>query len=152
MSTSTTDTTTPTTCPTCGHKPRTYYPARTELYSVDDIRAVMTGAGSHWWDRDTFRFFRCRVDESQTLNRLPDGRVAFISSEQFEGSDRRRDARRYTVRLFNPADWIGRGTCLEDLGGFQAHATLGAARTAIKKAGGVPIYEHNAVYLAEVTR
>ena len=147
MSTSTTDTTTPTTCPTCGHKPRTYYPARTELYSVDDIRAVMTGAGSHWWDCATFRSFRCRVDEGQTLHTMPDGRVAFISSEQFEGSDGRRDPRRYTVRLFDPAKWHDAN--LNNLGGFQAYATLRAARLAILKAGGMPTV---GVPLAEVTR
>lgn len=140
----------PNPCPTCGHRRRTEYPARTKVYTVADIRAVMTATGSHWWDPSSFRFFRCRVDEGQTLHALPDGRVAFISSEQFEGSDRRRDPRRYTVRLFNPADWIT--SSLDDLGGFQAHATLGAARTAIKRAGGVPLHDSNAVTLAEVTR
>lgn len=141
---------TPNPCPTCGHRRRTEYPARKQVLTVDDIRAVMTATGSHWWDRDSFRFFRCRVDEGQTLALMPDGRVAFISSEQFEGSDRRRDPRRYTVRLFDPAKWLD--SSLDDLGGFQAHATLGAARTAIKRAGGVPLYDSNAVTLAEVTR
>lgn len=140
----------PNPCPTCGHKRRTEYPARTKVYSVADIRAVMTATGSHWWSRDSFRFFRCRVDESQTLSLMPDGRIAFISSEQFEGSDRRRDPRRYTVRLFDPATWAD--SSLDDLGGFQAHATLRAARTAIKAAGGVPVYDSNAVTLTEVTR
>lgn len=140
----------PNPCPTCGHRRRTEYPARSRVYTVADIRAVMTATGSHWWDPSSFRFFRCRVDEGQALSLMPDGRLAFISSEQFEGSNGRRDPRAYTVRLFDPATWAD--SSLDDLGGFQAYPTLGRARTAIKAAGGVRVYESNAVELAEVTR
>lgn len=139
-------------CHTCGHEPHTKYPARSKVYSVDDLRAVMTAAGSHWWSLENFRFFRCLVNGAQPLFTMPDGKVAFISSEQFVGSDHHAEPRRYTVRLFDPAKWADVSDCISDLGGFQAFASLRHARKAIKAAGGVPFFYLNAPELLPVTR
>ena len=88
-------------------------------------------AGRFFFERDTMRFFRSRVCGS-TLVCGPGG-VYFVTSEQFQGSDGVRDARRFTVRKFDPADGD-----VTTAGQFQEHATQqGAAKAALLLAEGV---------------
>jgi len=125
---------------------RTIYPARCAVYSVDDIRAVMEAAGSHWWESGTMKFFKSRVPMGQTLYRLPDGLVAFVSSEKASFSD---PTRRWSVRTWNPEKWAGRGC--DALGDFCGHASRARAVRAIREAGGKPLVG-GVELAAEVTR
>lgn len=67
-------------------------------WTINGIQAAVMGSGSHWFDRDTLRWFRCRVGEK--VYQGPGG-VYFVTSEKgpFEHSKRA-----YTVRQFHPQD------------------------------------------------
>ena len=92
--------------------------------SLADFIDANGRAGHHFFDRDTARFFRSRWDDG----RMYGGRF-FITSEQFEGSNGRRAARAYTVRIANLDGTVG-----GDVGEFQAYATLAQARKAANDA------------------
>lgn len=64
-------------------------------YDINMIEQEMTAAGSHWWDRSSMRFFRCRVNDQVYQGT---GGVYFVTSEKY--SD---EPRKYTVRQYNPA-------------------------------------------------
>lgn len=79
-------------------KPKFTPPNGTIFYSSSDIERAADRAGSHFFDRDTKRFFRSRI--------LPDafhgnGGCYFVTSEQYVCGERKAE-RRYTVRAFNP--------------------------------------------------
>jgi hypothetical protein len=133
---------------TDGRTGSTVYPARRRVYSVNDIKAVMEAAGSHWWEPSTMRFFASRVPMGQPLYRLPGGLLAFVSSEKASFND---PTRRWSVRTWNPLAWVSRACDTpEALGGFVGHASRAWAVRAIREAGGVPLTD--GVTLAEVTR
>lgn len=67
----------------------------TMRYDINMIEQEMTAAGSHWWDRSSMRFFRCRVNDQVYQGT---GGVYFVTSEKY--SD---EPRKYTVRQYNPA-------------------------------------------------
>lgn len=82
-------------------KPKFVPETGTIFYSSADIERAADRAGSHFFDRDTKRFFRSRI--------LPDafhgtGGCYFVTSEQFVGSDGHKAERKFTVRKFNPVD------------------------------------------------
>ena len=104
------------------------------LLHLDAIRATASHLGSHFFDRDTMRFFRSRVSPPVLV--LPDGSALFITSEQFRDHRGYVETRKYTVRHA----WVG---CQagqaepsfnvdEDEAGFQGYDTLSRARTAAK--------------------
>jgi len=64
-------------------------------YDINAIEQEMTASGSHWWDRSTLQFFRCRVGEQ--VYQGPGG-IYFVTSET-NGTD----PRRYTVRQYHPS-------------------------------------------------
>ena len=93
-------------------------------YKYDDVSDIIWAnkcAGGHYFDTDTMRFFRSRVDDE-----LFGGRF-FVTSEQFV-SGARRDARRYTVR-----EAMNTGS-IDTLSEFGEFGTLRSARTAAKRA------------------
>lgn len=64
-------------------------------YSINKIEDEMSSNGSHWWDRDSMRFFRTRVGEQ--VYQGPGG-IYFVTSER-----NHIDPRKYSVRQYHPA-------------------------------------------------
>lgn len=83
--------------------------------TIADVRSANKNAGLHFFNADTMRFFRSRV-ESQLIG----GRL-FVTSEQAPDAPRR-----YTVRL------AGDDGDIHSVGDFQEHATYKAALYAAK--------------------
>lgn len=71
---------------------------RTAIYSSDDIRAVADGAGSHFFDPDTMRFFNSRLLSGAWVldgnECKPGHRYLFVTSERYGD-----EPRHYTVRI-----------------------------------------------------
>lgn len=104
---------------TATHKP---YPH--PIYNNQDLIAASRWFGSHFFDKDTMRFFRSRlIDCTYTV---PGGVCVFITSERFT-SHTHTAPRRYTVRTFDTMTGN-----IEEVGEFQEHATLYQARKAWK--------------------
>jgi hypothetical protein len=93
-------------------------------YTINTIQQEMNDSGSHWWDRDTMRSFRCRVGDQ--VYQGPGG-IYFVTSEKgpYDGAKRR-----YTVRQYMP----GRKS-VETVGEFCAMTRDQAHRMAGKLAG-----------------
>lgn len=83
--------------------------------TIADVRATNERAGFHFFDADTMRFLRSRVESNLIGGRL------FVTSEQAPEA-----ARRYTVRL------AGDDGDIHTVGDFQEHATYKAALYAAK--------------------
>ena len=67
--------------------------------SIATIRAANEAAGRHFFDRDSMRFFRSRI-ESSNAHLSGDGKRAyFVTSEQFVPSSDIPAPRKYTVRV-----------------------------------------------------
>jgi hypothetical protein len=85
---------------------------RATVTSVDDIQAIADRAGSHFFDRDTMRFFSSRVLEG-VYPALSNGesrwesregaKFAFVTSEANEW-----EGRKYTVRILTLESRDGR--------------------------------------------
>lgn len=71
---------------------------RTAIHSADDIRAVADGAGSHFFNRDTMRFFQSRLLSGVWIldgnDCKPGHRYLFVTSERYDDAPRH-----YTVRI-----------------------------------------------------
>lgn len=90
-------------------KPKTFV-----YVTLDDVEAANRSIGNHWFDRDTMRFFKTKIE-----SRLIAGH-RFVTSER--GPDERR---RYTVRDARPDGTI------DTIGEFQGYATRKAAMAKI---------------------
>lgn len=88
--------------------------------SVTEIKRANERAGHHWFEPDTMRFFRSRIEDG---GKVYGGRY-FITSEQFEFAGEEFE-RRYTLRRANDD-----GSIDTVFGQFQEHATLEDARNA----------------------
>lgn len=95
------------------------------LFSINAIKDANAKAGQYYFSPDTMRFFRGRV--MSEVFPLSDGAL-FVTSEQFEGMDGTRAARRYTIRRAYDNGVI------TTLDGFQAYASRNGALKAAKKA------------------
>lgn len=101
------------------------------VHGIDSryIIGAVSGAGSHFFDRDTMRFFGSRVAGTGWRIDNPDGwnhtYVLVTSETDFYGRDRR-----YTVRVFTFADYARRVDVVEDSAGFRGYATGASARRA----------------------
>lgn len=107
---------------TATHKP---YPH--PIYNNQDLIAASRWFGSHFFDKDTMRFFRSRlIDCTYTV---PGGVCVFITSEQGVTyyPTYHKLPRQYNVRTFNTLTGI-----FDTVGEFQEHATLYQARKAWK--------------------
>lgn len=77
------------------------------FYSIDDVRDHAQSKGSHFFDKDTMKFFQSRLcDEIATAtslddSTLDDSTVLFVSSERDRSGDVWKGARRYTVRSYD---------------------------------------------------
>lgn len=97
------------------------------IYNNQDLIAASRWFGSHFFDKDTMRFFRSRLlDVTYTV---PGGVAVFITSEQNVTyyPTYQKQPRRYTVRTFNTLTGS-----IDEVGEFQQHATLYQARKAWK--------------------
>lgn len=106
---------------------------------MSEIQRLMRDAGSHFFDADTMRWFRSRVDWRTYAG--PDGWY-FVTSEQHKHTHGT-EPRLYTVRRMSiaKADDGNDDLRLYELEKFQYFPTLRRARTAAAKAArtGVPI-------------
>src|SRR5262245_25452245 len=104
---------------------------------IDQLQEIVRRSGSHFFDADTMRFFRSRVDSDTFAG--PDGWY-FVTSEKHESAFLRiNEPRLYTVRclrVVRSSDGTNYLRLLE-LEGFQAFATLTRARTAARNAAKV---------------
>ena len=100
---------------------------------IDELVSLVKRSGSHFFDPDTMRFFRSRVDHWTFAG--PDGWY-FVTSEQHNHS-RGTEPRKYTVRRLCIAD---NDISLDELEAFQHYPTLTRARMAARNAAktGVP--------------
>lgn len=91
------------------------------------LRRMAAGAGSHWFDLDTLRFFRSRLPREAYQG--ADGRWYFISSEQFQ-------SRSYTApRLYSVRVAGDNWSSIESYGpGFQGYATRSQALSGLRRA------------------
>jgi len=99
---------------------------RATINSANDVRAVATGAGSHYFDADTMRFFSSRLLSGAVAldgYETKEGRrYLFVTSERDTYAG---EPRSYTVRM------LTLGTVRDDrpsveidtVGGFQAFST-----------------------------
>lgn len=85
--------------------------------TIKEIKQANRASGGHWFDPDTLRFFRSRIDSTVYGGRY------FVSSEQYDDST----PRLYTVREAKPDGDV------ETVGEFQAYATRGEAISAISR-------------------
>ena len=104
---------------------------------MSELQDIVRRSGSHFFDRDTMRYFRSRVDSYTMAGK--DGWY-FVTSEQHQvpptsyGSGRTYP-RLYTVRCLRLENYDGTpGIELYELGEFQAFKTLNRARKAAKYA------------------
>ena len=90
---------------------------------LDDIKRVAATMGSHWFDPETLRFFRCRINPRITT--AADGWY-FISSEQSSWDAERR----YSIRRVS---WEREDFTIDTIGDFQQYGSLAAASAALRK-------------------
>jgi len=109
-----------------------------QYLDIDNLKSIVTRSGSHFFDRDTMRFFKSRVDAYTFTG--PDGWY-FVTSEKHESAFARiNEPRLYTVRCLRVVHDEGNRPTLRlvELEGFQAYPTLNRARTAARKAAKTP--------------
>jgi len=88
---------------------------------IDDVQQCASICKSHFFERDTMRFFNSRVGETAYL----DGRGGAYFTTSEKGPDNRRG---YSVRHYDP-DRCG----VDTVGKFQSYHSMGAAQTAAKR-------------------
>jgi hypothetical protein len=94
--------------------------ATLKLHTLDQVKRAAIGAGSHWFDTDSMRYFNSRL--GQTVYPIPGGAL-FISSERFDYNS----PRAYSVRS---CTWNG---CIDTVGEFQQYATSTSAHSAASR-------------------
>jgi hypothetical protein len=91
--------------------------------TMDDVIAANKSVGGHWFDRDTMRFFKTRIESGAVALHTEDCHKArFITSEK--GPD---GVRKYSIREAQPDGSI------DTVGEFQQYRTRDAARAALLK-------------------
>lgn len=91
------------------------------IYNTDDLaKHYQSLTKGHWFDKDTMRFFKCRLDGQVFAGKEL---FFFVSSEK--GPD---EVRKYTVRSYDPQT----GT-IDSVEGFQAYKTLVTAKKYAEK-------------------
>ncbi len=91
-------------------------------YTINKIQNEMTAAGSHWWDRGTMRWFKCRVSEQVYEG---ENGIYFVTSEKGPS-----EKRLYSVRKYDPAT-----KDVDTVGDFNSMSRAQAHRLAAKSAG-----------------
>jgi hypothetical protein len=83
--------------------------------TMADVKEAVRLIGNHWFDKETMRFFNCRIE-----SRLLRGSY-FVTSERQPGEH----PRLFSVRQAQPDGSI------QTIGKFQEHKTLAAALEAV---------------------
>ena len=97
------------------------YPTFVSMY---DLRGAVVESGSHFFDRDTSRFFRSRIG-----SKIYGGRL-FVTSEQ-SGDD---SPRRYTIRMVR--QYLDRPMLhVTTVGGFLRFRSYDAAHSTARRLG-----------------
>lgn len=105
---------------------------------ISQIQDLVRRSGSHFFDRETMRFFRSRVDYHVAVG--SDGWY-FVTSEKHESPYLRiNEPRKYTVRRLS-INAEGTDLRLDEYENFQYFATLRGARNAADKCA-----RHGTVY------
>ena len=87
--------------------------------TIDDVKRINKEKDRHFFDRDTMRFFRSRIErDALQFGQLIDDKY-FVTSEQFDSDS----SRLYSVRRFNPKEGS-----IDTVGDFQEFSTKGQAR------------------------
>lgn len=103
---------------------------RRRFADIDALKATATANGSHFFDRDTMRFFGSRI--LPTLYG-PVGDI-FVTSEKQPDFYGHSAGTLYTFpRLYTVRRYIGTGREVETLGDFQGHETRRAAERAARR-------------------
>ena len=92
-----------------------------EFSSVPQMKVAVTNSGSHWFDKDTMRFFNSKV-ETGILNRR-----FFITSERETTSE----PKKYTIRYFLREDGEDQLYCYS-IGEFQQFESVADAKEYLK--------------------
>jgi hypothetical protein len=92
-----------------------------DIRTIAAIKAVSKQAGKHFFDKETMKFWKSRVYDD--LYHCPDGRILFITSEQYGELPRL-----YKVREFNTET-----ARISTLGEFQGYQSKAAAMCAAAK-------------------
>lgn len=93
-----------------------------EFSSVPQMKVAVTNSGSHWFDKNTMRFFNSKI-ETGILNRR-----FFITSERQELSD----PKKYTIRYFvRDEDAVPALECYT-VGDFQQFDSVADAKKYLK--------------------
>lgn len=100
--------------------------------SIADVKRANAEGGGHWFDRDTMRFFNCRIETGIVkCGSVGEGaaqrftKARFITSEKGPHESRRS----YSIREAQPDGDI------DTIGEFQGYTTLRAAKAAILTEG-----------------
>ena len=96
----------------------------TNYWTTEDIRDEMNRAGSHWWDKESMRFFGTRIS---TKLYQGDGGIYFVTSEQPPHG-----ARKYSVRQYHPET-----TTIKTVGEFCQLSRSQACSLARRSADGI---------------
>lgn len=87
--------------------------------TIDDVKRINKEKDRHWFERDTMRFFRSKIErDALRFGQLIDDKY-FITSEQFDSDS----PRLYSVRRFNPKEGS-----INTVGEFQEFGTKGQAK------------------------
>jgi hypothetical protein len=91
--------------------------------SVSELKSEVKQCGSHWFDADTMRFFKSKVERVVYPNVSEDA-TYFVSSEQGPNG-----VRAWSVRKFHKCS-------VRTVGEFQGYRNAAAAKAAARKAAG----------------
>lgn len=94
-----------------------------EFSSVPQMKAAVRNSGSHWFDKNTMRFFNSKIETGILQKRF------FISSERQEITDPKRYTIRYFVRDNNATPALDCHT----VGEFEQFETLADAKDYLKE-------------------
>lgn len=87
--------------------------------NLSDVKQCARACSSHWFDADTLRFFKSRVDDTAYVDGK--GGAYFVSSERYDSSH----PRLYSVNHYAKCS-------IDTVGQFQGYKTKLAATKAIK--------------------
>lgn len=99
--------------------------------TIDELKSLVTSAGSHFFDRGSMKFFNSRVNSEVWA--VSDGWI-FLTSEQFQPSQGPAEKRKYTIRKVVIQD--GDLYITEPEGhtdGFQKYFSTSEAKRAIRR-------------------
>lgn len=112
--------------------------ARSHITSSEDLRAVVSATGNHFFSPDTMRFFDSRLldfivplhsnAKLRAYEAVAGHGFVFVTSERYRPPFDEPEPRLYTARLLTlePAGKV----CVDTLGEFQEHRTAQAAKNA----------------------